>query len=95
MSTRFWTRREVLTTLSMTAAAGLVIAHAGPAAAQSVKFSAGTEAPKLKAPANATDCHQTPRRALAAAEGASSAAARRAGRLTAGANGEWASSAFG
>src|SRR2546426_4147442 len=52
-----WTRREVLTTLSMTAAAGLVVAHAGPAAAQSVKFSAGKEAPKLKAPANATDCH--------------------------------------
>src|SRR5437762_1158632 len=52
-----WTRREALTTLSMTAAAGLVVAHAGPAAAQSAKFSAGTEAPKLKAPANATDCH--------------------------------------
>src|SRR5438093_13651270 len=52
-----WTRREVLTTLSMTAAAGLVVAHAGPAAAQPVKWSAGTEAPKLKAPANATDCH--------------------------------------
>src|SRR2546428_4193981 len=52
-----WTRREVLTTLSMTAAAGLVVAHAGRAAAQSVKFSAGKEAPKLKAPANATDCH--------------------------------------
>src|SRR2546426_9250480 len=52
-----WTRREVLTTLSMTAAAGLVVAHTGRAAAQSVKWSAGTEAPKLKAPANATDCH--------------------------------------
>ncbi len=52
-----WTRREVLTTLSMTAAAGLVVAHAGPAAAQSVKWSAGTAAPKLKAPPNATDCH--------------------------------------
>jgi hypothetical protein len=33
-----WTRREVLTTLSMTAAAGLV-AHTGPAVAQSVKWS--------------------------------------------------------
>ena len=52
-----WTRREVLTTLSMTAAAGLVAAHTRPAAAQSVKWSAGTEAPKLKAPAHATDCH--------------------------------------
>ncbi len=52
-----WTRREVLTALSMTAVAGLVVARAGSAAAQSVKWSAGTEAPKLKAPANATDCH--------------------------------------
>jgi hypothetical protein len=30
------TRREALTTLSMTAAAGLVVAHTRPAAAQSV-----------------------------------------------------------
>src|SRR5438477_475592 len=51
------TRREVLTTLSMTAAAGLVVAHAGPGAAQSGKWSAGMAAPKLKAPPNATDCH--------------------------------------
>ena len=48
-------RREVLTTLSMTAAAGLVVAQTRPAAAQSVKWSAGMEAPKLKAPAHATD----------------------------------------
>jgi len=53
----YWARREMLTTLSMTAAAGLVAAHTGRAAAQSVKWSTGTEAPKLKAPANATDCH--------------------------------------
>src|SRR5262245_26729930 len=52
-----WTRREVLTTLSMTAAAGVVISHTRPAAAQAVKWSAGTDAPKLKAPAQATDCH--------------------------------------
>ena len=52
-----WTRRDVLTTLSTTAAAALVGGRARPAAAQSVKWSAGTEAPKLKAPANATDCH--------------------------------------
>ena len=51
------TRREALTMLSMTAVAGLVAANTGPAAAQSVKWSAGTEPPKLKAPANATDCH--------------------------------------
>ena len=51
------TRREVLTTLSITAAAGLLAGHARPASAQGVKWSAGTEAPKLKAPANAADCH--------------------------------------
>src|SRR5437762_5472866 len=52
-----WTRRELLTTLSITAAAATVVARTGPAAAQSVKWSAGTEAPKLKAPALAADCH--------------------------------------
>ena len=52
-----WNRRQVLTTLSLTAAAGILAAQARPAAAQGVKWSAGTEAPKLKAPANATDCH--------------------------------------
>ncbi len=49
-----WNRREVLKAVS---AVALVGAHARPAAAQSVKWSSGTEAPKLKAPANATDCH--------------------------------------
>ena len=52
-----WSRREVLTTLSLTAAAGLVGGHLSQASAQAVKWSAGTEAPKLKAPANAVDCH--------------------------------------
>ena len=54
MSALSWNRREVLKIVS---AAALVGAHARPAAAQAVKWSAGTEAPKLKAPANATDCH--------------------------------------
>jgi D-galactarolactone isomerase len=52
-----WSRREVLTTLSLTAAAGLVGGSPRKASAQAVKWSAGTEAPKLKAPANAVDCH--------------------------------------
>ena len=52
-----WKRRDVLTTLSITAAAGLLASRARPAAAQAVKWSAGTDKPKLKAPANATDCH--------------------------------------
>ena len=54
MSAQSWNRREVLKIVS---AAALVGVHARPAAAQAVKWSAGTEAPKLKAPANATDCH--------------------------------------
>ena len=48
-------RRQVLQTMSM--AAALLAAPARSAAAQSVKWSAGTDAPKLKAPGNATDCH--------------------------------------
>lgn len=51
-----WNRREVLKSASA-AVAGLLAGSARPAAAQQVKWSAGTAAPKLKAPANATDCH--------------------------------------
>jgi len=46
--------REVLKVVPV---AALAAAQARPASAQSVKWSAGTEAPRLKAPANATDCH--------------------------------------
>jgi D-galactarolactone isomerase len=53
MSTRFWNRREVL----KVASAALIAVHARPADAQQVKWSMGSDAPKLKAPANATDCH--------------------------------------
>ena len=53
MTTRVWNRREVL----KVASAALIAAHARPAEAQQVKWSAGSAAPKLKAPANATDCH--------------------------------------
>ena len=48
-----WGRRELL--LAMSAAAAGVFG-AG-AAAQQVKWSEGTEPPKLKAPPNACDCH--------------------------------------
>ena len=51
-----WSRRDLLKTVSG-AAAGLFAAHTRPASGQAVKWSAGTEAPKLKAPPNATDCH--------------------------------------
>src|SRR3954452_22233055 len=51
-----WTRREMLVAASGAAAAGVLASSTG-ADAQPVKFSAGTEPPKLKAPPNATDCH--------------------------------------
>lgn len=57
MAPRRITRRDLLKAVPAAAAAGLVIGRARPAAAQAVKYSAGTEAPKLKAPPNATDCH--------------------------------------
>jgi predicted TIM-barrel fold metal-dependent hydrolase len=57
MTPTHWSRRDLLKTVSGTAAAGFFAAHARLAAAQAVKWSAGTEAPKLQAPANATDCH--------------------------------------
>ena len=50
-------RRELLKAATAAAAVGLVAGRAWPAQAQAVKWSSGTEAPKLKAPANATDCH--------------------------------------
>ena len=53
MSAQFWSRRDLLKAVPGVALA----AHARPALAQSVKWSAGTEAPRFKAPANATDCH--------------------------------------
>jgi predicted TIM-barrel fold metal-dependent hydrolase len=57
MAPRRLTRRDLLKAVPAAAAAGFLVAHARPAAAQAVKYSAGTEAPKLKAPPNATDCH--------------------------------------
>jgi D-galactarolactone isomerase len=50
-------RRAVLKTMSAAAVAGAVAARPQRAAAQQVKRSAGTEAPKLRAPADAADCH--------------------------------------
>src|SRR5262252_9605309 len=49
---RRWSRRHVLR-----AAVGATVLAVGRADAQQVKYSVGTEAPKLKAPPNATDCH--------------------------------------
>ena len=52
-----WDRRGVLWGLSAIAGAGILGARVTPATAQQVKYSSGTEPPKLKAPANACDCH--------------------------------------
>ena len=52
-----WARRELLKVISAGAAAGLLAGGARDAAAQQVKWSTGTEPPKLKAPANSCDCH--------------------------------------
>src|SRR5215471_2621383 len=52
-----WDRRSVLWGLSAMAGVGLLGLRAKSATAQQVKYSSGTEPPKLKVPANACDCH--------------------------------------
>ena len=52
-----WNRREVLKAITAGAATGFLAGGARNATAQQVKWSEGTEPPKLKAPANACDCH--------------------------------------
>lgn len=56
MNTDRWDRRGVLRTMSL-AAAGVLAGCATTMQAQPVKYSAGTAKPRLKAPANAADCH--------------------------------------
>jgi len=55
MPEMYWDRRELLKAMSVGAAA--LAGGARNAAAQQVKWSEGTEPPKLKAPPNACDCH--------------------------------------
>ena len=52
-----WGRRELLKVISAGAAAGFLARGTSDAIAQEVKWSTGTEPPKLKAPANSCDCH--------------------------------------
>ena len=52
-----WNRREVLKAITAGAATGFLAGGARNATAQQVKWSEGTDPPKLKAPANACDCH--------------------------------------
>src|SRR5260370_5850574 len=57
MAACFWDRRDVLLAASAGAAAAILGAGSREAHAQQVKWSEGTEAPKLKAPPNSCDCH--------------------------------------
>src|SRR5215469_6305182 len=52
-----WCRRDVLRGLSVIAGAAILRASATPASAQQVKYSLGTEPPKLRVPVNSCDCH--------------------------------------
>jgi hypothetical protein len=52
-----WDRRELLKAISAGAATGFLAGAARDAAAQQIKWSEGTEPPKLKAPLNACDYH--------------------------------------
>ena len=52
-----WDRRELLKAMSAGAVTSFLAGGARGAAAQQVKWSEGTEPPKLKAPPNACDCH--------------------------------------
>lgn len=57
MAVEEWDRRAVLRAAGAGAAAAMLGAGMRRAEAQQVKWSAGTEKPKLKAPPNACDCH--------------------------------------
>src|SRR3954454_6870049 len=58
MNTGSWGRRDLLKAASAgIALAAFSVQGARDAAAQQVKWSSGTEPPKLKAPSNACDCH--------------------------------------
>jgi len=52
-----WGRREILAGLSAVISASALGAEAAKAQGVQVKWSSGTELPKLKPPANACDCH--------------------------------------
>jgi predicted TIM-barrel fold metal-dependent hydrolase len=52
-----WDRRRVLWALSAITGTAMLGTRPRPVAAQQVKYSSGTEPAKLKAPANACDCH--------------------------------------
>jgi predicted TIM-barrel fold metal-dependent hydrolase len=55
---RQWDRRALIKIASgITATAAVSLARPGAVAAQQVKWSAGTEPARLRAPANAADCH--------------------------------------
>src|SRR5260370_12724307 len=57
MAASSWDRRDVLKAASAGAAAAILGVAMRDAHGQQVKWSEGTEAPKLKAPPNSCDCH--------------------------------------
>jgi hypothetical protein len=57
MPKTLWDRRELLKAMSVGTGIGFLAGGVSNAAAQQVKWSEGTEPPKLKAPPNACDCH--------------------------------------
>src|SRR5262245_40847584 len=57
MTAASWSRRKPLKTVTTVAVTSLLAARSRPADGQPVKWSSGTEAPKLKVQASATDCH--------------------------------------
>jgi D-galactarolactone isomerase len=57
MAGNSWGRREVLRNFSAAAAATILAGGVRATSAQPVKWSEGTEPPKLKAPADSCDCH--------------------------------------
>ena len=57
MPETLWGRRELLKVMPAGVAAGFLAGRGRDAAAQQIKWSSGTEPPKLKAPANSCDCH--------------------------------------
>jgi D-galactarolactone isomerase len=55
-----WSRRKFLVSIPCAVAGMTALAHGMPSATEqgvAVKWSSGTELPRLKVPANATDCH--------------------------------------
>lgn len=56
MQNNGWSRRDFLTTVPLMVAGAAAMAH-GESGASVVKWSSGTDLPRLKVPPSSTDCH--------------------------------------